>query len=211
MNSTLENLMMEWPLSVIRDVDISTAIANDRRYAIVNRAMKKGVLVGLRRGLYLIGKPYRRSSPSNLEIAHSLYGPSYISFETALHYHQWIPEAVYTTISATSKRSNAFDTVLGRFEYVHVPDRLCYLGVQRVSSGGTSFLIADPWKAIADHYYAFGRDWNRFEDLTSDLRIEKESMLESNLAGLRELSEHYQSLRVRKFLSKVLRGLEDGN
>jgi hypothetical protein len=213
MNASLENLMMEWPLSVIRDVDISTAIADgaERRYAIVNRAMKKGVLVGLRRGLYLIGKPYRRASPSCLEIAHSLYGPSYISFESALHYHQWIPEAVYTTMSATSKRSNAFDTALGQFEYVHVPDRLFYLGVQRVGEGDDAFFIADPWNAIADHYYAFGRNWRGPEDLTADMRIERESMLESDLSSLKELSENYQSRRVRKFLGHLLKGLTDGN
>lgn len=213
MNASLENLMMEWPLSVIRDVDISTVISDhaQRRYAIVNRALKKGVLVSLRRGLYLIGKPYRRTSPSCLEIAHSLYGPSYISFESALHYHQWIPEAVYTTMSATSKRSSAFDTSLGQFEYVHVPSHLFYLGVQRVGDGDDAFYIADPWKAIADHYYAFQRDWRCPEDLTSDMRIERESMLESNLSSLKELSENYQSSRVRKFLSHLLRGLTDGN
>lgn len=213
MKSSFEKLLLEWPLSVIRDADIASTIfeSASKRYAVVNRALKKGSLVSLRRGLYLIGPPYRKVAQGNLEIAHYLYGPSYISFESALLYHQWIPETVYTTMSATSKRSKAFDTPLGRFEYVHVPDRLIYLGVQRVGIEDEAFFIADPWKALADHYYAFGRNWKRPEDITLDMRIERETMLESDLTSLQVLSEHYQSSRVRRFLTNILKGLSDGN
>ncbi|MBA3603395.1 MAG: type IV toxin-antitoxin system AbiEi family antitoxin domain-containing protein [Parachlamydiaceae bacterium] len=213
MDSSFENLLQEWPLSVIRDVDITMVMIDSapRRYAAVNRALKKGVLVRLRRGVYLIGKPFRKISPSNFRIAHSIYGPSYISFESALYYHQWIPEAVYTTTCATSKRAREFDTTLGLFQYVHVPDNLYYLGVQRVGSEDEAFFIADPWKALADHYYAYNRNWNRPEDLHLDMRIEIENMLESDLTMLQVLSEQYQSSKVRKFLSNILRGLVDGN
>ncbi len=213
MDSSLENLLIDWPLSVIRDVDIASLMLNEapRRYAIVNRSLKKGTLTRLRRGTYLIGKPYKKNSPSNFQIAHSIYGPSYISFESALFYHQWIPEAVYTTTSATLKRSTDFDTPLGIFQYVHVPNKLCYLGVERLGDGNEAFFMADPWKAVADHYYAYNRNWNQPEDLCLDMRIEMENMLDSDLTMLRRLSECYQSKRVRKFLCNVLRRLEDGN
>ncbi len=208
-----EKLLMEWPLSVIRDVDIAAAISGSapQRYAIVNRALKKGTLTRLRRGVYLIGKPFRKSTPSHFQIAHSIYGPSYISFESALFYHQWIPEIVYGMTSATTKRSKEFDTPLGNFRYIHVPDRLCYLGVRRVSNDESAFFIADPWKALADHYYANGRDWNRLEDLYEDMRIEMENMLEGDLTTLILLKEHYQNSRVRRFLSNILRSFTDGN
>lgn len=213
MNINFENLLLEWPLPVIRDVDISTIMFDSapRRYAAVNRALKKGTLIRLRRGLYLIGKRYRKSSSSNFQIAHSLYGPGYISFESALFYHQWIPEVVYTTTSATSKRSKEFETPLGIFHYNHVPERLCYLGVQRVGDDNEAFFVADPWKAIADHYYVYNRNWNRLEDLYLDMRIEIEYMIESDLTILKELSKHYQSRRVRIFLSTILRSLINGN
>jgi len=212
MDSNFENLLLEWPLSVIRDVDIATVIPESpRRYSIVNRALKKGFLVRLRRGIYLIGKPYRKALPSNFQIAHSIYGPSYISFESALFYHQWIPEAVYITTCATAKRANEFETPLGIFQYTHIPDRLCYLGVQRVEVDDEAFFMASSWKAIADHYYVYDRNWNCPEDLYLDLRIEREDMFESDLKTLQILSEHYQSRRVREFLSKILRGLTDGN
>lgn len=112
MDPDFENLLLEWPSHMIKDVDIATVISDSppRRYAAVNRALKKGILVRLRRGVYLIGKPFRKIRPSNFQIAHSIYGPSYISFESALFYHQWIPEAVYMTTCATAKRAREFDT-----------------------------------------------------------------------------------------------------
>jgi hypothetical protein len=212
MDPDFEHLLLEWPLSVIRDVDLATVIpgSDGRRYAAVNRALKKGALVGLRRGLYLIGKPFKKISPGNFEISHFIYGPSYISFESALFYHQWIPEAVYVTTCATAKRSTEFDTPLGIFQYAHVPGHLCYLGVQRVGGDDEAFFVADPWKALADHYYVYGRKWERPEDLYLDMRIEWESMLGSDLTMLQILSEHYQSVRVRKFLHHILRSLTDG-
>lgn len=213
MNSDFENLLLEWPLCVIKDVDIATVISDSapRRYAAVNRALKKGTLVQLRRGVYLIGKPFRKCASSNFEIAHSIYGPSYISFESALFYHQWIPEAVYTTTCATAKRAKEFETPLGVFRYVHVPEHLCYLGVQRVGNDDQAFYIADPWKAIADHYYVYNREWEHPKDLSMDMRIELDAMMESDLTALRTLSQHYQSKKVQRFLCKILRSLTDGN
>lgn len=209
----LETLLFEWPLSIIRDVDIASAFpeSSSRRYAMVNRALKKRMLVALRRGVYLIGKPLKKGFPSSFQVAHSLYGPGYISFESALHYHQWIPEAVYATTCATAKRANTFTNPLGVFNYVRVPNFLCYLGVQRVEDDEESFLIADPWKAIADHFYIYNRNWQTPEDLYLDMRIEMEDMLESDLSSLKLLSEHYQNSRVRNFLAKILDGLNNGN
>lgn len=205
-----EKLLLDWPLCTIRDVDLAARFGDAaRRYAAVNRALKKGVLVSIRRGVYAIGKPFRRTLPNAFQVAHTLYGPGYISFESALSYHQWIPEAVYTTSCATVKRAKVFDTPLGMFQYVHVPVSLCYLGVQRVGDGDEAFFMADPWKALADHYYAYNRNWNRPEDLCADLRIELEYMLESDLTMLQTLSEHYQSPKVRQFLSKILKGLAE--
>ncbi len=212
MDPDLEDLLVKWPLSVLRDVDVAVAISGSasRCYALINKALKKGTLIRLRRGVYLIGKPYKKTSPSNFEIAHTLYAPSYVSFESALFYHHWIPEAVYTTTCATAKRTVEFNTPLGVFQYRHVPSQLCYLGVERRGED-EPFFIADPWKALADHYYVFNRNWSRPEDLYLDMRIEMESLLESDLTMLHNLSEQYQSKRVRVFLSKIFKDLRDGN
>lgn len=213
MDKKFENLLVEWPLAIIKDVDISVIFSesDSKRYATVNRALKKGILIHLRRGIYLINKPYRKSLPSQFEIAHFIYGPSYISFESALAYHQWIPEATYTTTCASAKRSNTFETSVGIFQYTHVPENLFYLGVRRIGNEDEAFYIAEPWKALADHYYVHERNWNHLEDLYLDMRIEMEYLLESDLQTLESLSKNYHSRKVRTFLKTMLRSIRNGN
>lgn len=89
MNKEFENTLLNWPLTIINDFDIAIVVDEkpSRSSEVIHRALKKGILSQLRRGVYLIGKPYRKTSPSNFQIAHSIYGPGYISFESALLYH----------------------------------------------------------------------------------------------------------------------------
>ncbi len=212
MDVEFEQFLTDWPLSVLKDVDIATIFPNEpaRRYAAVNRALKKKLLIRLRRGVYVIGKPFQKTLPSTFQLAHTIYGPSYISFESALSYHQWIPEAVYTTTCATVKRASDFETPLGLFTYKHVPNYLCYLGVQRLGSGSEAFLIAHPWKAIADHYYVNNRNWRGLNDIYLDLRIEIEDMREADTTILKNLAEHYKSSKVKNFLRAILGDLNNG-
>lgn len=82
--------------------------------------MQKGVLVKIRRGLYTINLPFKEP-PDTFELAEIIYGPSYISMESALSYHGWIPEAVYTITSATTRRKKLFKTPLGVFAFFNFP------------------------------------------------------------------------------------------
>ncbi|GAH77038.1 unnamed protein product, partial [marine sediment metagenome] len=49
--------------------------------------------------------------------ANLIYQPSYISLHTALSFYNLIPEAVYTTTSITTKKTNLFNTHIGNFSY----------------------------------------------------------------------------------------------
>jgi predicted transcriptional regulator of viral defense system len=104
--------------------------------------MKEGKLIPLRRGLYLISKPYSNTFPNLFEIAQLIYGPSYISLESALAYHHWIPEAVYTTTSVSFKRNALFNTSIGQFHFSYVPNENFYMGVERVETKEAVFLKA---------------------------------------------------------------------
>ena len=72
----------------------------------VARSLKSNDFLRLKRGLFLFSKKLRNGSISKLSIANKLYGPSYVSFESALSYHGLIPEAVYTTTSACFQRKS---------------------------------------------------------------------------------------------------------
>ena len=201
----LEDFLTGWKHQLLRDTDLEAnlGLTDGQRYGLVNRALKKGLLTKLRRGLYLINPPYHQISPHPFEIAPAIYGPSYVSFESALAYHGWIPEAIQETLSASGKRSKVFKSAIGDFKYLHVPLFNLYFGVQQEDDGEHRFLIASPWKAIADHFYVHKRPWFNLSDLELDLRVEAESMRESNLDTLALLSKNYSSPRVKKLLTAI--------
>ncbi len=117
---------------------------SDKRGKIA-RLLHSGELIQLRRGLYAT-----RRDLNPFCFAASIYGPSYISFETALSYHGLIPEAVYEIISATIKRPKEFNNVFGRYRYLTVPEAVYPIGIERITESRLPFLIASPSKALCD-------------------------------------------------------------
>lgn len=111
----------------------------------IARMIGSGELIQLRRGLYAT-----RRTINPYCLAASIYGPSYISFDTALSYHGLIPEAVYEITSATMKRSREFENAFGRYRYRNVPRKVYPLGIERRTEGGIPFLMASPTKALCD-------------------------------------------------------------
>ena len=63
-------------------------------YAHIQRALKSGEVIQARRGLYYLSRSVFPTLVSTEALANLIYGPSYVSLETALAYHGWIPEAV---------------------------------------------------------------------------------------------------------------------
>ncbi|MGA8164464.1 MAG: hypothetical protein WB791_05495 [Waddliaceae bacterium] len=210
MDSNFQNLLYKWPRVVIKDTDIGTVFHNrpGARHSAVKRMLRKKTLLKVRRGMYLIGKPFVKEPPNPNEIAQMIYGPSYISFESALSYHQLIPEAVYATTSATAKRGKIFNTALGVFRYTHIPVKKFYLGVLRVETKQGAFLMAEPWKAIADLCYARRKTWKNLRGLELDLRIEHDNLEESNRELLKDLANRYPSRHVQHILQMMVKELQ---
>lgn len=117
----------------------------------ISSLVKSGALLRLKKGKYLISDNLKQQ-PASLElIANHLYGPSYVSFETALSYHGWIPERTYLVRSAITKRKKVFSNELGIFEYNTVPGPYYPIGIQQVIiEQQYAFLIATPEKALCD-------------------------------------------------------------
>lgn len=205
MKKTLENILLTWPKSTIRDVDFEILLPGtaNSRYSIIKRAVKTEKMTRLKKGLYLINKPFQKVTPNLFEMAQLLYGPSYISLASALSYHQWIPEATYRITSVSIKRSTEFKTTLARFSFQAIPKKLFYLGVERIETNGAIFLLASPWKALADYLYMSKKILRTFHDLESDLRIETNSLLTSDRDLLVELTKHYPNAKVRKCLKSI--------
>lgn len=130
-------------LDTVRMRDVLAGLADWRGKTA--RMLGTGDLVSLRRGLYAS----RRDLDPHC-LAGPIYGPSYVSFESALAWHGMIPEGVAEILSATPKRPAGFENDFGRFRYLTIPKAVYPVGIQRVTESDLPFLIASPTKALAD-------------------------------------------------------------
>ena len=119
---------------------------------------KKGDIIRLKKGLYILSSKWHNKTFSKALIANHIYGPSYVTSDWALNYYGIIPERVYTVLSGTLKRSRKFDTQMGNYEYMHLPDDYFSIGINQETEGMEySFLIASPEKALCDKIISTNR------------------------------------------------------
>jgi len=208
--STFLETLFNWPKSYISGIDLTHILdkSANSRHAIIKRAVSKGYLIPLKRDLYLI-KNSKNSSLNSFEIASLIYGPSYISFESALSYHGWIPESVRTITCASVKRAKEFVTPIGIFSYEHIPIKAYSFGVEQYQQEASVLFIASPVKAIADFIYSRRRPWKTIDDLSDDLRIEPQSFKDNDKKIMQELIEHYPSQRVKNTLKIILTSMRN--
>jgi predicted transcriptional regulator of viral defense system len=190
----------------VTDVELVTLLKGspNSRYSKVKRLLALGRLLHIRRGLYCL--PHT-TKPHPFELAQYIYGPSYISLESALSYYNLIPEAVYTITSVTSKRSKEFQTPLGVFSFHHLPSDQLFTEVELTKEYGSSFLIAKPWKAICDLVFCYKKDWYSIEPLVNNLRIEQADLPFLSSEDAERLNDYYQHSRIHRFLKGVLTDL----
>lgn len=183
--------------------------SEDRRYGLVKRAIASGEIIHIRRGLYCLAPKYQKKRINLYALAQHVYGPSYVSLESALSWHGWIPEAVYTLTSVSFEKSKEFKTPLGVFSYDRVPQKVFYAGVERLADeAGNIFLIATPTKALADYVYVRKKDWRGLKPVTGSLRIEQEEFESVTGEELDLLIEDYTSRRVQRFIKGLKRDLK---
>lgn len=114
---------------------------------------KQGLVLRLKRGLYILNEEDRKINPPRTFIANQLVSPSYVSTEYALYFYGLIPEKVEDITSVTTKKTTVIKNSLGVFRYQHL-NADCFKGFEQVEEkGGLSFFIATPEKVIADFLY----------------------------------------------------------
>jgi predicted transcriptional regulator of viral defense system len=172
------------------------------RHGLVKRALAGGEILNIRRGLYCLAPRYQKKPVNVYALAQRVYGPSYVSLETALRYHGWIPEAVYACTCASYGNAKEFNTPLGIFSYVRVPQQVFYAGVERcVDSNGNAFLMASPAKALADYVYVHRLNWTSIDQVSVSMRIEPEDWASAAPELLELLVGNYSNRRVKRFLA----------
>lgn len=186
----------------------------------INRLLKSGVIVRVKKGLYVFGPDYNQSPICKEVLANLIYGPSCLSLEYALSYHGLILERVETLTSVTPKRDKEFNTPLGRFTYRYLGIEKYPHGIEQVliepgpksltwdppSARGTkghSVLMASPEKALCDYLvlnkipiFTETKEVERF--LASDLRIDPGSWKRLRPDVFKKLNEFYRNKNIAR-------------
>jgi len=171
---------------------------------------QEGKIIRLKRGMYVVSPDINKQLLSMELIANHIYGPSYVSMESALRYYGLIPEQVYTVRSMIVNRSRKFENSIGYFEYITVPEKYYPIGItQQTTLGKYTYLIASPEKALCDMISTTPRLRIQSEKalktyLEDDLRFEISALKEMNPDIIRECVETGKKKEILKLLLKLV-------
>ncbi len=181
----------------------------------INALSKKGLIQPIKQGVYLIHSDFGLRPYSKEILAQLIYGPSYISLQTALSNYGFIPEKVDTTTSISFGRGRSFSTPVGDFEYRQIKKSLYPLGVglQEVTTG-VFCQYALPEKALLDFIYLeeskseFKNQKEYFSYILDSYRLNLKAIeKEVSLKKLKSLSEKYNLERIHWFVNELNRRL----
>jgi hypothetical protein len=179
------------------------------RKALVHRAVQHQEIVKLKPGLYCLAPDYRKSHPHPFVVASALHSPSHISLESALSFHQLIPEAVYRVSSVTVQRTRSFENPFGVFTFYRVPSHQPRAGVRAEKLGSNAWaFVASPLRAIADLIYlrkeiSWGRDGRKF--LIESMRIEEEDLFGLPVDDFSDVHDSIRNRRTQHFLRGLVK------
>lgn len=175
----------------------------------ISELLKKGDLIALKKGIYL-WQGENQNFPEPFAIANALYGPSYVSAESALSFHGLIPEQVFTVLSMTLKPAKSFTNDLGTFEYKKLTAPYYSFGVEYRKLRDSQFaLIASPEKALCDKIIMTPRVLFRSLKeaqtyLINDLRIEPGQLRELDSAAIQSWLPEAPKKESLDFLVKTI-------
>ncbi len=126
--------------------------------------LKKGLIIKLKRGIYILNESDRKIEPSRIFLANALYSPSYVSTTYAFGYYDLIPEKVEDVTSVTTKKTAKFTNSFGTFIYQHLKTNLFFGFTEMKDENGFPVFIAEPEKAILDFIYLNLQDFKGKEE-----------------------------------------------
>lgn len=175
----------------------------------ITSLMKQGVIIRVKKGVYVFGKAWRRHPYSLETLANLIYGPSYISLEYALQFYGLIPEQVRTVTSVTPGRSRRFSTPVGDFSYWQIPMTAYTAGMDLLQSpSGGTYLIAVPEKALTDKIQSErGLQIRSREDveryLVENLRLDIDDLSQLSAQLIEEYAALYRSQKARSLAAFI--------
>ncbi len=182
---------------------------NDKIHSLLHQQ----VLTSVKKGLYIAGPAITSTLPEPFLLANCILGPSYVSLDTALSFHGWIPEQVFEIASMTTKSSRKFDTTAGFYTYTHLPLPYYAFGIQQAQLAEERFaLVAAPEKALFDKVIATAgltiRSKTQATDyLLENLRIDEEKLQSANTAAMQSWLDDASKRESLAFIIKAIEAL----
>jgi predicted transcriptional regulator of viral defense system len=136
------------PYFTLFDLEKILKVKKDSLYVTLNRLVKSGVLIRLKRGIY---QP-EFQEPELEKTANELYYPSYLSFESALSRYGILSQIPATLTFATAKKSKKLYLMDREIEYRQL--KKDYFFGYMLDNG---IYIAEPEKALLDQLYMISR------------------------------------------------------
>lgn len=181
--------------------------SDNSRYGLVKRAMQAGDLVKIKRGQYVLAEHYRKHPIHPFRLAQALVVGSYVSMESALAFHGWIPEAVFATVSVTpGRKSNDVDhSVFGKFAFRPLAlNKAAFLeGVDRQTINNQTMLVAKPLRALFDLVALKKYKWQGMGWIVNGMRIDPEYLLQTPRKEFHVLRRVYKHKAVLEFLNQL--------
>ncbi len=178
----------------------------------VHAMLTEGILESVKKGLYIAGPAIKSAKPEPFLLANHILGPSYVSLDTALSYHGWIPERVYEVASMTIKSNRKFNTPLGVFSYTHLSLPYYAFGIRQIQLADEQFaMMATPEKALFDKVITTAGLTLRSRKqvlnyLLEDLRISEDRLRECDLQNM---AQWVQDASKTESLSMILRTIKE--
>jgi hypothetical protein len=163
-----------------------------RPYDKIHELVTQQMLTPVKRGVFIPGPALKIEGPENFLLANHLWGPSYISSDSALSYWGLIPERVYEICSMSMKVSKTYKTPVGRFRYYHLPLPYYAFGQQQIQiAAKQGILMGSPEKSLCDKIITTpGLILRSIKQtrayLMEDLRIEKQALRELDIRSIKD-------------------------
>lgn len=193
------------------DLALLAQAFDDRREAIrvqLSRWMAQGKVIGLRRGMYTLSETYRRVPLNPAVLANALYRPSYLSGLWALGHYDLIPERVVWFTSVTSRVPRRFENPFGVFDYRNIK-QAGFFGFASAGVGDRKFLVAEPEKALLDHWHLTTGEWT--PERLDEMRYQHVAQVDAE--RLKRYAQRFRSPRLDRTVQRWLQlanGMEEG-
>jgi len=166
----------------------------------LTRWEKLGLVLKLKKGLYILDSSERKINPSVMFIANQLYSPSYLSIEYALGFYDLIPERVEIITSVTTKKTAVFKNNFGTFTYQHLKTS-CFNGFRELKDQmNLPFFIAEPEKAIVDFLYLNLAVFKKIDPDIFALSYRFQNVSGLNTKKLKKFVEQFDSKKLKHLI-----------